>query len=194
VLQSTILCKKNGKICSNITMVEAQTWTPLKNYTMWQHFWPPHSVLSPKDTNVKKKRLNQKKFTIAMTTDFPWLEGQSLAKKSFYCSSSFLKGTLTTKNLNITLFNALTFFLLVAFQEFLLLDHSPPPQTFWQLKHHLHQRDFINCYTICFIICYKIIFVFYVCIKSMHKINVTKQAYYDLKISNINIFLIIHKK
>jgi len=36
-----------GKICSKITMVEVQTWTPLENSTMWQHFWPPHSVHSP---------------------------------------------------------------------------------------------------------------------------------------------------
>jgi hypothetical protein len=35
------------KICSKITMVEVQTWTPLDNSTMWQHFWPPHSVHSP---------------------------------------------------------------------------------------------------------------------------------------------------
>ncbi len=42
-----ILCKIFGKICSNITIVEVQTWTPLENSTMWQHFWPPHSVLSP---------------------------------------------------------------------------------------------------------------------------------------------------
>jgi hypothetical protein len=28
-------------------MVEVQTWTPLENTTMWPHFWPPHSVLSP---------------------------------------------------------------------------------------------------------------------------------------------------
>ncbi len=47
MLYSTILCKKFGKICSNITMVEVQTWTPLKKTTMWQHFWPPFSVLSP---------------------------------------------------------------------------------------------------------------------------------------------------
>jgi hypothetical protein len=65
-----------------------------------------------------------------MTIDFPQLEGQDLAKKSFCCSSSFLKKTLTAKKINITLFNTLRFFLLVAFQEFFLLDHSPPPQTF----------------------------------------------------------------
>jgi hypothetical protein len=35
-----MLCKKFGKICSNITMVEVQTWTPLENITMWQQFWP----------------------------------------------------------------------------------------------------------------------------------------------------------
>jgi hypothetical protein len=92
------------------------------------------------------------------------------------------------------LFNTLRFFLLVAFQEFLLLDHSPPPQTYWQLKHDLHPHDFLNCYPICFIICYEIISFFYVWIKNMHKTHVTKQASYDLKISNINIFLIIHKK
>ncbi len=28
-------------------MVEVQTWTPLENSIMWQHFWPPHSVFSP---------------------------------------------------------------------------------------------------------------------------------------------------
>jgi hypothetical protein len=44
---STILYKKIGKICSKITMVEVQTWTPLENSTMWQHFWPP-CVLSPR--------------------------------------------------------------------------------------------------------------------------------------------------
>jgi hypothetical protein len=32
--------------------------------------------------------------------------------------------------------------LLVAFQKFLLLNHSSPPQTFLQLKHDLHPRDF----------------------------------------------------
>jgi hypothetical protein len=34
VLWSTILYKLFGKICSKITMVEVQTWTPLKNNTM----------------------------------------------------------------------------------------------------------------------------------------------------------------
>jgi hypothetical protein len=34
VLWSTILCKEFGKICSKITMVEVQTWTPLENSTM----------------------------------------------------------------------------------------------------------------------------------------------------------------
>jgi hypothetical protein len=28
-------------------MVEVQTWTMLENNTMWQHFWPPRSVLLP---------------------------------------------------------------------------------------------------------------------------------------------------
>jgi hypothetical protein len=65
-----------------------------------------------------------------MTIDFSQVEGQGLAEKSFCCSSSFLKRILTTKNLNITLFNTLSFFLLVAFQEFILLNYSPPPQKF----------------------------------------------------------------
>jgi len=47
MLWSTILCKIFGKICFKITMVEVQTWTPLGNSIMWQHFWPPHSVFSP---------------------------------------------------------------------------------------------------------------------------------------------------
>ncbi len=42
-----ILCKKYENLCSKITMVEVQTWTPLKNNTMWQHFWPPRSMFSP---------------------------------------------------------------------------------------------------------------------------------------------------
>jgi hypothetical protein len=32
--------QKIEKICSNITMVEVQVWTPLENNTMWQHFGP----------------------------------------------------------------------------------------------------------------------------------------------------------
>ncbi len=28
-------------------MVEVQSWTPLENNIMWQHFWPPRIVLSP---------------------------------------------------------------------------------------------------------------------------------------------------
>jgi hypothetical protein len=28
-------------------MVEVQSWTPLEKNIMWQHFWPPRSVLSP---------------------------------------------------------------------------------------------------------------------------------------------------
>jgi len=54
VLWSTMLCKEYGKVCSKITMVEVQT-LPLENNTMWQHFWPLHSVLSPSYGFIKKQ-------------------------------------------------------------------------------------------------------------------------------------------
>jgi hypothetical protein len=48
---STILCKKIGKICTKITMVEVQHGHPYKILQCWQNFLPPpppfHSVLSP---------------------------------------------------------------------------------------------------------------------------------------------------
>jgi len=42
-----------------------------------------------------------------MAIDFSQLEGQGLAKKNLCCSSSFLKGSLTIKNLYIALPNTL---------------------------------------------------------------------------------------
>jgi hypothetical protein len=55
LLWSTILCNFLEKICSKITMVEVQTWTPLENNTMWQHFGPPYSVFSRKCTHIFEK-------------------------------------------------------------------------------------------------------------------------------------------
>jgi len=35
------LCKNIAKICSNITMVEVQTWTPLENNTLYANIFGP---------------------------------------------------------------------------------------------------------------------------------------------------------
>ncbi len=107
----------------------------------------------------------------------------------FWCSSSFLKGSLIVKNLDITI----PFSLIVVFQELLLLDHLLP-HSFCQLKHDLNPIQ--SCYSICFI--YKTIyknFSFYCFwIRSMHKTSVTKQTSHDFKIFSINLFIIVHTK
>jgi hypothetical protein len=45
-----------------------------------------------------------------MICDFSQLEGPSLEKKTFYYSSSFLKGFFMTKNLDIKLLDTLSLF------------------------------------------------------------------------------------
>jgi hypothetical protein len=49
VLKSTKLCKNFEKICFNITMVEVQTWTPLKKlYNVTTFLAPPLMCFHPR--------------------------------------------------------------------------------------------------------------------------------------------------
>jgi hypothetical protein len=53
---------------------------------------------------------------------------------------------------------------------------------------------FLNYYFICFIIYYKSFYFFCVWVKNMHKTIVKKQTSHDLRVSNINLLVIIDTK
>jgi uncharacterized protein YegL len=58
----------------------------------------------------KTKHLNKHFTQIAMVIDFTQLEGKSFAQFFFLCSSSFLKGSLIVKNIDIAQPNTNRFF------------------------------------------------------------------------------------
>jgi hypothetical protein len=89
------------------------------------------------------------------------------------------------------------FFILVTFQELLLLDHLSHPQFFWQLQHCPIHMVFSKLLFHMFYNMLEVIFIFIFCvwIENMYKTIVTKQTSYDLRVSKINFFVHhLHKK
>jgi len=71
----------------------------------------------------KTKHLNETHIRNSNDNWFFIIRRPKSCKNYFCCSSSFLKGFLTTKNLYIALLDTLGYLFLVVFQEFLLFNH-----------------------------------------------------------------------
>ncbi len=145
------------------------------------HFFPPIWLIFHEKTIFWKGRKfektnvkwNAKKFPqITMIHDFSQSKGPSLTKKSFYCSSSFLKGFFIAKNLNVALLDTLGLFFVGCFSKTIFI--GPFTSIFFYDYNMICILMFFQYYySMFFIICYKSFHFVCVWVRNMHKTNIS---------------------